>query len=384
MASPDPRQEQVQGRLGALTSDFDRYVDAYDQREEFAPRQLRPHRQTIALRREANGVGEAIDSVDFLVSLRLTLEAWGLGRRQSRLLPQAAFDEAIRSARVQIEALDGLMIDDLSLPADAGERIWQVIESLGVVDNRAKLVAGTKTLHHLLPDLVVPMDREWTGRFFELRQHQWQHLPAQRRTFLQAHRDFRDLACQVEPQQYVDGRGWRTSRTKILDNALIGFCKVELLSEPGDQPADRGRALMIRVPGLPPAKNEALSMLGAGHSHAPRVLNLLRAARMRSSAPDSSRWGKALSHWKLSCAPRRAEIPGTPPTTWAGSLMCWRRSPGEAPWSTSVSCATCGCTRTIARSRRSPTANAKRPTPTTRSGSASSPTQRGRNAQPGD
>ena len=35
---------------------------------------------------------------------------------------------------------------------------------------------------------------------------------------------------------------------------------------------------MIRVSGLPPAKNEALSMLGAGHSHAPRVLDLLRAA----------------------------------------------------------------------------------------------------------
>src|SRR6266516_7579211 len=74
MASPDPRQEQVQGRLGALTSDFDRYVDAYDQRVGFARRQRRLHRQTIALRREANGVGEAIDSVDFLVSVRSTLE----------------------------------------------------------------------------------------------------------------------------------------------------------------------------------------------------------------------------------------------------------------------------------------------------------------------
>jgi hypothetical protein len=279
MANPDPRPEDVQERLGALTSDFDRYVDAYDQRVGFAPQQLRLHRQTIALRREANGVGEAIDNVDFLVSLRSTLKAWRLGMRRSRLLPQREFDEAIRSARAQVEALDGLLIDNPSLPADTGERIWQVIKSLGVVDTHAKLVAGTKTLHHLLPDLVVPMDREWTGRFFQLLQHQWQHLPTQRRTFLQAHRDFRDLACQVEPQQYVDGRGWRTSRTKILDNALIGFCKVELLSEPGDQPADRGRALMIRVPGLPPAKNEALSMLGAGHSHAPRVLNLLRAAK---------------------------------------------------------------------------------------------------------
>jgi hypothetical protein len=27
-------------------------------------------------------------------------------------------------------------------------------------------VPGTKALHHLLPDLVPPMDRAWTGAFF--------------------------------------------------------------------------------------------------------------------------------------------------------------------------------------------------------------------------
>jgi len=279
MANPDPRREEVQERLGALTSNFDYYVDAYDERVSFTTRQLRLHRQTIALRSQANGVGEAIDNDDFLRSLRSTLRAWGLGVRRSKLAPDREFDEAIRSVRAQIEALDGLLIDDPALPVDVGELIWRVIESIEVVDNRAKLVAGTKTLHHLLPDLVVPMDHRWTGMFFQLGSHEWQHPPYQHRAFLQTYRAFCEIARRAQPRQYVDGRHWRTSRTKILDNALIGFCKVELSSAPGDQPADRGRALLIRVPGLPPAKNEALSMLGPGHSHAPRVLELLRAAK---------------------------------------------------------------------------------------------------------
>jgi len=279
MASSGPRWELVQRRLIALTSEFGRYVDAYDEQVPFTTQQLRLHRQTIALRRQANGVGEAIDSADFLISLRSTLQAWGLGVRRSRLAPDPEFDEAIRSVREQIEALDGLFIDDPGLRVDIGERLWRVIEALGVVDNRAKLVAGTKTLHHLLPDLVVPMDRRWTGMFFQLGSHEWQHPPNQHRTFLQAHRDLCEVARRAQPQQYVDGRGWRTSRTKILDNALIGFCKVELSDELDEPVADTGRALLIRVPGLPPAKNEALSMLGAGHSHAPRVLELLQAAK---------------------------------------------------------------------------------------------------------
>ena len=37
--------------------------------------------------------------------------------------------------------------------------------------------------------------------------------------------------------------------------------------------------IVFEVEGFPPAKNEALSMLGQGHSHAPRVTALLTAAR---------------------------------------------------------------------------------------------------------
>ena len=115
--------------------------------------------------------------------------------------------------------------------------------------------------------------------FFQLHSHDWQDPANQRRTFLQTHRHFCEIARRVQPQQYVDGRGWRTSRTKILDNALIGFCMVELSDELDKETADIGPVLSFRVPGLPPAKNEALSMLGAGHSHASRVLELLRAAK---------------------------------------------------------------------------------------------------------
>lgn len=37
--------------------------------------------------------------------------------------------------------------------------------------------------------------------------------------------------------------------------------------------------ISLEVEGFPPAKNEALSMLGAGHSHGERVRRLLEAAR---------------------------------------------------------------------------------------------------------
>lgn len=40
-----------------------------------------------------------------------------------------------------------------------------------------------------------------------------------------------------------------------------------------------GDEISFEVQGLPPAKSEALSMLGAGHRHADRVIELLQTAR---------------------------------------------------------------------------------------------------------
>jgi hypothetical protein len=82
----------------------------------------------------------------------------------------------------------------------------------------------------------------------------------------------------VQPEQYVTGQGWRTSRTKILDNALIGYCRLEMDEHPTLVTTVMPQ-ITFDVAGYPPAKSEALSMLGVGHSHAPRVRLLLEAAR---------------------------------------------------------------------------------------------------------
>src|SRR6266849_7904436 len=48
----------------------------------------------------------------------------------------------------------------------------------------------------------------------------------------------------------------------------------------------------FRVSGYPPAKGEALSMLGVGHSHAPRVRTLLEAARAQIAGQDFAGFGR--------------------------------------------------------------------------------------------
>jgi hypothetical protein len=325
----------IEARVGKLVSRFSDYVRVYDDRVPFTGEQLAAHRQSVELRRRADGVRAALEDKEFQASLRRTLLAWGIGRRASRLVASDDFAAALRAVAPSLEALEPLMIDGGDLPGDVAGQLLGIIDSLGVVTNKAKLVAGTKTLHHLLPDLIPPMDRAWTGAFFQFHLPEWQDTAGQRRIFGIAYNHFAAVAGHVHPSQYVTGPGWRTSSTKILDNALIGFCKAELGTSPlvvdETVESDAPNQVVLEVPGYPPAKNEALSMLGAGHSHAPRVRLLLRRHGKRAPCRDLRRSPEAGSALTSSSMPQRARIPLTPRTTSAASPTSWRTRPTWHP-----------------------------------------------------
>jgi hypothetical protein len=223
------RKDVIEKRVSTLTHKFSDYVSAYDDSAPFSGEQLAAHRHTIDLRRQAGSVQAAVANPEFVASLRRTLIAWGIGSRASILVSSTAFNDALEAAVPELEPFETLRISS-GLPSEVSEELFRIIMSLGVVENKAKLVAGTKTLHHLLPELVMPVDQSWTGRFFQLHAPEWTDPHNQRNTFRRVFGHFTQVAQVVHPEQYVTGEGWRTSQTKILDNALIGFCKVEMVT----------------------------------------------------------------------------------------------------------------------------------------------------------
>jgi len=66
--------------------------------------------------------------------------------------------------------------------------------------------------------------------------------------------------------------------TKILEKRIDRILRAEIMGQQSEA-VSAVNEISFAVEGFPPAKNEALSMLGTGHSHAPRVRLLLEAAR---------------------------------------------------------------------------------------------------------
>lgn len=218
------REELSASHVRSLIDDFDKYVEIYDHKFPFRKaKQASSHVHTLQLRVRCGSVKAAIDDAGFVDSLYETLQAWGIGRRGSRLVPLSAFRDRLRAHSGEVAALEGMAIDDAGLAIDrVVAEGWRLIDSLGVVENDAPVVAGTKTLHHLLPDLVPPMDRAYTRPFFGWYGQQFQYQ--QQRVFEGAMRSFWEIAVKVQPRR-LQGGEWRTSLAKLLDNAVVAFVR---------------------------------------------------------------------------------------------------------------------------------------------------------------
>ncbi len=217
-------------RIPHLIAGFPRFLDAYTKKPAFARHgQLEFHLETIRLRRALGSAAAAISDEAFLRSLYRTLQAWGIGSRASKLVDEEQFATRLQEKGSELTALDGICIDDPQLhPTQMGERLWRIIESMGIVENNAKIVPGSKALHHILPELVVPIDRMWTQTFFRWQNPEFQY--GQASCFAHAFSAFVEVARKANPQQYV-GAGWNSrpamvpsDRPDLSHGQLLEWC----------------------------------------------------------------------------------------------------------------------------------------------------------------
>jgi NTP pyrophosphatase (non-canonical NTP hydrolase) len=144
--------------------------------------------------------------------------------------------------------------------------MWDTVQAIGAITlTKAKIVATTKALHHILPELFVPIDRQYTATFFEWYDNELQN--DQRRVFVRTFEAFRGLALSVNPRQYV-GSGWRTSSAKILDNAIVAFVLAQRSSP----------AAVLDLPTVQARLSEFADERDWNQFHSPKNLSMALAA----------------------------------------------------------------------------------------------------------
>ncbi len=217
----------TEARVTQLIANFRDCLKAFDEKPPFTLEQLNSHIATIALRKSFASAQSAARSERFALALRSTLLSWGIGKRGSNLVGPEEFAAALDIIAGELSVLENRSVDDPGLDvAGCTASIWALVERLDIVRNENKIVPCTKALHHVLPDLIPPIDREYTQTFFGWSNPEFQYHP--KKCFSYGFSALARIARAVNPAQYV-GADWRTSKSKILDNALVGFCRMHKL-----------------------------------------------------------------------------------------------------------------------------------------------------------
>jgi len=220
----------ISGRLETLIEKFGYYVDTcYEREMDFPKSSYYFHKRVIECIRSHEYRDLLMDNY-FIELVYATLSTWGLDRMDgaARLVDFVDFKNGINNNLPILVELSRFKLNSIS--DEEKERIKNklsnVYKNMIVMKSRPKLVGISKTLHHLLPDLVPPMDRKYTLKFFYGRTDYNEEVGMLK--FLEIFDAFYEI-CKISHLSEKDlKREWDTSIPKLIDNAIIGYMSKEL------------------------------------------------------------------------------------------------------------------------------------------------------------
>lgn len=166
--------------------------------------------------------------IDAYESLRIE---FGMGKRSAKLVEYNIFVDSIQKHKVQLSKLHHYDITQMvnsSELASVKAILKELFYELEVVpekeSNTPKLVAVTKTLHFLLPSLVMPVDRESVQKFLYLKDKTPSSVDKQFDLFMDVFDQYIALSQKLNLRSNNgDGNWWNMSVPKRIDNAIAGF-----------------------------------------------------------------------------------------------------------------------------------------------------------------
>lgn len=199
------------------------YHKKYYSSEMFSGPSLYFHQRALAVQDE-NWIGK-------IEMIYAVLASWGMhrmGAKGSKMQRFDVFKDSVAAVRIDIDNLLNRVPDELSSRDwDAIERVFKGIK---VMASGTTIVGNSKVMAHILPNLVTPVDREYTLNYlFENKMFQnglereWRLMRKILSEF------FYPIACDAEFRKVVkdwmadtDRFPWDTSILKIIDNLVIG------------------------------------------------------------------------------------------------------------------------------------------------------------------
>ena len=181
------------------------------------------------------------------------LPSWGMhrmGKTMAKVCSFSNFENSICKGgnRAMIDKLRKISKDELLQESDISDDISDIAELIPEIEatiSDAHIVSASKTLHHILPHIVPPIDREYSLRFMKQGYKSFNKsqinvnkkedekdfvkifMTGMKKFFTSKEwKPFNNKIERIEPNPQVDWNGaFNTSLPKIFDNLIVAFVK---------------------------------------------------------------------------------------------------------------------------------------------------------------
>ena len=211
--------------ISDITENCVKYHDQYYKETGFTGPSLHFHIRALELKNP--------EKIEFVYA---ALTAWGMhrmGKKGAKLNNFDVFEKSINDCESIFRKLDNTKLEDSSgLEFD---RIKDLFDTLNPMASGFKIVGVSKVLAHYIPDIIAPIDRQYTFQFLNQKKGKttpplnWDEYELLREIHL---RLFKPVALNEKFREqafkWLDKKSdhpWDTSIPKIIDNLIIGKLK---------------------------------------------------------------------------------------------------------------------------------------------------------------
>ena len=174
------------------------------------------YKRCIGVRRTKH-LSELLEEPDgYLELIYATLVAWDMNSRGAKMKYFDDFRSSILENKERFLQLSTLRLETLSAGAfgEAKMICSEIYDNMHLMISGGRLVSNSKTMHFLLPDLIMPMDRQNTLNFF------FGYTNESKSNFMKVLTCSYEIAKRIDLSPFLDSE-WNQSIPKIIDNAII-------------------------------------------------------------------------------------------------------------------------------------------------------------------
>jgi len=221
------RKFEYDDKIEEILSNAENYHDAYYKAETFRGPSLYFHERALATRYDPA-------SLTHLEYVYATLASWGMhrmGRGGSKMRSFEVFSQSVQTLKGKVAEAQTFDFREMS------EIKWAVIKEIfygvKVMASGTSLVGNSKVMHHMTPNVIPPIDREYTLRFLRGNTTIKNDLEAEWLTMKEIISQFfipvaSDTTFYSKAEQWMkrnEDYPWDTSVLKVVDNLVIGSKK---------------------------------------------------------------------------------------------------------------------------------------------------------------